>query len=200
MSDMKTIIISMALIISAGLCAMGQNADSATGSKKLFDYRWEVKLNLHLPALKPQAIQFTIVEFDPVKQFVKDVDLDYYKETQQAAKSKEEKEQERINFLYAFWDLLFNKVDGYNVFLLTNKGMTYVQTITNMDSLPAEPSKWLFSKVLFIKNKPYVYVIQLQPYQGAKLNCKLDKTNLISLDELFDENFKDKLQSENYVK
>jgi hypothetical protein len=176
---MKKITIIFCIIAFAGI-AKSQN--NQANSK----YNWSVNLTFSLPDLNPEAIQWAVVDFDPIEKFIKDFNHGYLEKVLQNAKSENERNQQILVSIEVGWNFLFRGVEGNNVFLLTNKGSGFSQ----VSDTKLAAKKWLVAKTFLIDGKPYCYAVPLNSENGANLQCRLDKTNMISLLDIFNDKIK----------
>jgi hypothetical protein len=169
---MKKFIILFCFIAFASIM---KSQDTLTNSK----YHWKVNLTFSLPDINPEAIQWSVVDFDPTEKFIKDFNLKYLESVLKEAKNENEKNMQIRISIEVGWDFLFKTVEGNNVYLLTNKGCKYMADITPITK------KWLISKTFTIDGKPYSFAVPLNAKNGANLECKLDKSNMISLLDIY---------------
>ena len=154
-----------------------KSQDSQANSK----YYWSVNLTFSLPELNPEAIQWAVVDFDPTEKFIKDFNHDYLEKVLKNAKSENERNQQIKVSIEVGWNFLFRGVEGNNVFLLTNKGTQFSQ----VSDINQATKKWLITKPFNIEGKSYCFAVPLNAENGAKLQCKLDKNNKISLLDIY---------------
>lgn len=147
---------------------------------------WQAKISFSLPELNPEAIQYAFVDFDPTETFVKKFNLTFLEESLIGAKDESEKTNITNASIESGWDFLFYTIKGSDVFLLTNKGTLIMADVT------AATKKWLISKTFYIGGKPYCFIVPLNTVDGAILECRLDKNNMVSLTEIFQNKIKTK--------
>jgi len=156
--------------------------DSKIQNSSQYENYWEIQIKFNLPELNPEAIQICWLEFDPIEEFNKTLNLDYLTESLKKAKDENEKTL-KINVLNKVtWDNLFNVVKGSEMYLLTNKGMILSSA---SDCKQPKNKKWLVTKVFNLDGKPYCYAIPFDLDNGSKLEVTLNKANLISLTDLY---------------
>jgi hypothetical protein len=163
---MKKIIILLCFIAFAGIAKSQDNAGGSTL------YHWNLSLSFSLPDLNPEAIQCSMVDFDPIEKFTNDFNL----------KSRESDDL-RVAFI---WDLLFKEVKGNEVFLMTTQGSFAIGEMADIP-IGEKPvtKKWLISKTFILDGKPYCFAVPLDAENGANLSCKLDKSNMILLLDIY---------------
>jgi hypothetical protein len=161
------------LLALASLGAKSQTDDPS------YDNTWQVAISFHLPALKPQALQYTYVDFDPTGAFMQSFDKNLLENALKGVKE----EKNRIATINAFieigWDMMFNKVKGGDVWLLTSKG-----SWTMADVSPVT-KKWLISKVFYLHGKPYCFMFPIDAGAGDKQKVVLNKHTMISLADVY---------------
>jgi hypothetical protein len=175
---MKKIILLFALIAFTSICLKGQNTQSTT------IYQWQVDISLKMPELTPEVIQYSIVDFNPLEKFIKEFNSDYLVTVLNAAKDEKEKKAQINISIEVGWDFLFYTVKGSDVFLLNNKGAIFSQSSVDSNTYK-NAKKWLISKSFIIDGKPSCFAIPLNVDNGAKLKCVLNKSNMISLTEIY---------------
>jgi hypothetical protein len=152
-------------------------------------YEYRIKIITHIPATDRHSIQLAFLDFNPKEQFNKKFSTENLKETPKSAKTDEEKNVERTIFLMVNWDVMFKKVTGDNLFFMNDKDTTGYGATRGM--FAGHPKNiWLTSKSFTINGKPYCYVIPFTVSNGSDLSCKLDSSNLISLNNLYLERVK----------
>jgi hypothetical protein len=175
---MKKLVLLFSLVAFSSMCLKGQNNQSST------IYQWEVEISFSLPKLTPEGIQYSVVDYNPIDTFIKDFNSEYLDNELKTAKDEKEKKCQINISIQVGWDHLFSTVKGSDVFLLTNKGATFSQ-LSDDSNTYHKVKKWLISKTFLIECKPYCFVIPLNTENGAKLKCELNKNNMISLTEIY---------------
>lgn len=183
---MKAEILTLFTIMTfATIITFGQKKDTVTTRiAQQYDYSWQLTISFDLPGLNPEAIQVSMLDFNPTDKFEKDFDKAYLNE--KLAKSKDEKEKTMYTNaeIEMTWDRFFNTVKGNDVNLLTKEGIILSQVVTG-DCAPKKMTKWLTSKVFIIDGKPYCYAVPFDFDNGAVLKVTLNESNLISLTDLY---------------
>jgi hypothetical protein len=178
----KLIILSVMTFMSFALSAQTKN-DSTNRISTNYKTHWSVKINFDLPALDPEAIQIAWLDFDPTVKFNSKFNTAYFGTQLRNAKDAKEKEMRIRIGCEVIWNLLFDVVKGSEMYLLTKQG--------NMLSVASDYSqpkikKWLVSKEFMLDNKPYAYAVPIELENGSKLEITLNKSNLISLADLYE--------------
>jgi hypothetical protein len=154
------------------LASLGAKSQQATGT-------WQANITFSLPELKPEAIQYSFVDFDPMEAFIKKFDKSAADDAIKNAKTEDGKNMTLNAWIEAGWDFLFYNIKGNDVWLLTNKGSV------NMADVTSATKKWLISKTFYLDNKPYCFSLPINATIGAKQDCHLDKNNMISLMDVY---------------
>lgn len=178
---MKKYIILFCFIAFASI---GKSQDNQANSK----FNWSVNLTFGLPDLNPEAIQWAVVDFDPIEKFINDFNHKYLEKVLENAKSENERNQQILVSIEVGWNFLFRGVEGNNVFLLTNIGSKFSQ----VSDTKLATKKWLIAKTFIIDGNPYCFAVPLNAENGANLQCKLDKSNKISLLDIYNSKIKPK--------
>jgi beta-lactamase regulating signal transducer with metallopeptidase domain len=156
------------------------NEKIATNFQK-YASQWQVKINFSLPELDPEAIQIAWLNFDPSVNFNLKFDTAYLGKQLRLAKDEKEIRMRINSYCEVMWNLLFKEVKGSEVYLLSKQG-SMISMVS--DNIEPKTKKWLVSKVFYLENKPYAYAIPLELENGSKLVVSLNKSNLVSLDDL----------------
>ena len=178
----KLIILSVMTFMSSMIFAQTKN-DLTTKISTNYKTYWELNIKLDLPALDPEAIQIALLDFEPTEKFNLKFNMTYLEKQLKIAKDEKEKEMIINVECMVIWDLLFEKVKGSEMYLLTGQG-----TVLSRSANYSQPKMkiWLVSKEFMYNNKPYAYAIPLELENGSKLEITLNQSNLISLTDLYD--------------
>ena len=127
--------------------AEGDNQSQKTGAPS-----WTLWLDLEMPALVPPVVQWAIFDEDPVPGFTERLEgLDDLSEKQVAqTEDAAMKDAMRSSHLKAAWDLVFEKVPGNQVYLVTERPGT---SHTHASTGPVG-RKWIATKAVDIDGKP----------------------------------------------
>lgn len=179
---MKTrIIIIIALTLLSSLTIGQTIKDTTDQNKSSQDGTWEVDIKFDLPSLDPEAIQIGWFTYDPTYKFNFTFDNDYLNKQLKNAKDEKEKEISINAQIDYTWNNLFDIVKGSELYLLTKTGAMVKET--NCEQSKAY--KWLVSKVFYIEDKPYAYIIPIKILNNSKQVVILNKDNLTSLMDLY---------------
>lgn len=150
---------------------------------------WKIKIIADMPSTDRHSIQFAILDFNPKEKFVKEFSIEYLKDNLKVTKTDEEKNLKIISAIMVNWDILFKKVTADKLYLLNEKDTNYYWATEGKLNSHSK-YVWLASKSFTIGGKPYCYVVPFVVSNGSNLSCKLDKSNLISLTEVYKEQIK----------
>ena len=147
-----------------------------------YENQWEIQIKLDMPELKPEAIQIAWLEFDPSEKFIKNFNFEILAENLKNAKDENEKTSYINSRQKSTWDKMFNVVKGDEIYLLTNNDL-FLSSVSNC----AQPKikRWMVSKTFTIDDKYYCFAIPIDLENGTKLVVTMNKTNLISLTDLY---------------
>ena len=154
--------------------------------------RWQretcqLDIDLDMPSLELQAVQFAILDKDPVPDFIAQAKNMQYYDRQQLKKADNEarKEQVREIQMISTWDGGFRKVTGNCLGVLTklpNAGL-----FTNYVSCGGPAGKkWIATKTVNIKGKAVCWCIPVEATPGKEINVTLNKNNTFDLRTVFD--------------
>ena len=110
---------------------------------------WQMTMDLDTPNLVPPAVQWTVLDKDPVPGFknrVKKMHV-YYRKQLERAKDKAKKELARSSQMKVSWDMGFKEVTGDKVYLLTSApGVSH-----GFSSNTPDGKKWIVRNIVRIK-------------------------------------------------
>ena len=180
---MKTRLIILTVLTAFSVITFAQTkTGTLTQGTSGQDFYWQIKVNFELTTLDPEAIQIGWIDADPTESFSQKFNMAYLTDKIKNAKDDKEKEMHINVEIDVTWNNLFSVVKGSDIYLLTKSGMTLAQSGT---CAHLKTKKWLVSKVFYLDNKPYAYAIPFDIENGSKLEVTLDKSNLISLIDLY---------------
>lgn len=178
---MRTKMSILVVLTTLSLMTFAQTKDS-TLANQVYMHSWQASVKFDLPALDPEAIQVGLFEFDPIEKFTKNFDMTYLREQLKKAKDEKEKALYINSSIKVQWDNLFDIIKGSDLYLLTKNGFWLG---TTSECSQPKTKKWFVSKLFLLDGKPYCYAVSLEIENGSKLEVTLDKTNLISLTDLY---------------
>jgi hypothetical protein len=155
---------------------------------------WRITLKLDTPNLVPPAVQWTVLDKDPVPGFgarVKQMQ-GYHKKQLEGVDDKAKKELIRSSQMTVDWDLGFKEVTGDHVYLVTSApGVHHV-----LGSNAPGGKKWVVTKIVQIKGNPVCWCLPVTVETGRETQVTLTENNMLDLESAFDkamgESIKDK--------
>ena len=148
---------------------------------------WQVSIDLDAPSLTPQAVQFAIIDKDPVAAFAAQAKRMQSYSRQQLAKAENEarKEQLRNVDMTVGWDSGFKGVTGDNLWLLTKVPGSFSSHVISSNS--RDGKKWVVTKTVQIKGKPVCWCLPVDLKTGEQAKITLSESNVFDLRAAYDE-------------
>lgn len=145
---------------------------------------WQMTMNLETRNLNPPAVQWTVLDKDPIPGFYDRVKRmkGYYIERLAQAEDDTDKELNRSSQMTVSWDLGFEEVTGDKVYLLTRAR----KNSQGYSSNAPDGKKWIVTKVVQIKGKPVCWCIPVTVETGKEIIIKLTGDNIFDLESAFD--------------
>lgn len=140
---------------------------------------WQMGIALDAPDVVPPAVQWAVMDHDPVPGFTARVkQMKGYALGQIGkAKNKEDKEIARTASMTVQWDAGFEDVKGSDLYLLTSAPGRYC----TFSSGGAGGKKWIVTKIVSIKGKPACWCLPVEVTPGRKVQVTLTEDNLFDL-------------------
>ena len=180
---MKTKLILLVALTTLSMMAVAQTKDTIRIQKaQNYMYKWEVKIRLDLQALNPEEIQIGMLKFDPAEKFMQNFNMSYLAGLLKMAKNDTEKTVQINSGIKVVWNNLFADVRRSELYLL-KKDVFVLSTLA--DYTKPKTKIWLVSKMFYLNDKPYCYIIPMDLENGSKLEFTLNTTNLTSLTDLY---------------
>ena len=180
---MKTKLILLVALTTLSMMAVAQTKDTVRIQKaQNYKYKWEVKIRLDLQALNPEEIQIGMLKFDPAEKFMQNFNMSYLAGLLKMAKNDTEKTVQINSGIKVEWNNLFADVRRSELYLL-KKDVFVLSTLA--DYTKPKTKIWLVSKMFYLNDKPYCYIIPMELENGSKLEFTLNTTNLTSLTDLY---------------
>ncbi|MFV1981251.1 MAG: hypothetical protein ACC655_08875 [Rhodothermia bacterium] len=155
---------------------------------------WHMTLNLDTPNLVPPAVQWTILDKDPVPGFrarLKKMRA-YYQKQLERADNEAKKEVIRSSQMIVSWNLGFKAVTGNEVYLLTSApGVSHSLSSNNPDG-----KKWIATKIVRITGKPVCWCIPVKVKIGERTQVSLTEENMFDWELAFDKTMRGSSHSE----
>ena len=145
---------------------------------------WQIALDLDSPNLVPAAVQWTVLDNDPLADFSDRVraSRNHYHAQLSEASDDTRKNLIRSSQVRVNWDLGFRQVTGDKVYLLTSApGVAHVVS----SNAPAG-KKWIVSKIVHLNGAPACWCIPVDVETGKKVHVTLDEKNMFDLTAAFD--------------
>ncbi len=146
---------------------------------------WQMTLNLDTTNLVPPAVQWTVLDKDPVPGFrarLKKAQAYHRKWLEQAG---DEANNEAICSaqMTTSWDLGFKDVTGDKVYLLTTApGVSH-----SFSSNGPDGRKWIVTKIVRIKGKPVCWCIPTDVKTGKQIEVTFGEKNVFPLEAVYGE-------------
>jgi hypothetical protein len=149
--------------------------------ERVMNSTWRMDVDLDTPKLKPPAVQWTVLDKDPVPGFRSRVGSmrGYHRKRLAQAENESEKEMIRSSQMRVSWDLGFKQVTGDKVYLMTSAR-------SSLGSNSPDGKKWIVTKVVDIKGKPVCWCIPVKVKTGESIEITLTEDNQFDLESAFD--------------
>ena len=147
---------------------------------------WQMGLDLDMPSLIPQAVQYAIFDKDPVPAFVAKVKGMQGHSRQEVEKADSEGGEEQLHAIQmkVAWDLGFREVTGDNLYLLTKFPGKFAKT-SMMSNAPGG-KKWVVTKTVAIEGKPVCWCIPVEvKFAGPRIDVIFSKSNTFALEAVY---------------
>lgn len=172
----STLKVLSVIILALTFTQYGQSQEKTEKIKR--DY-WSLSVSLDVPELKPQALQYAIVDFDPIAQYkVKLKGRAQFLLNMFSKSTNEEEKQKRIkSSMNYYWDAIFDKIDGTQLYMMGDK--------TSFSSNEQIQRKWFITKITKLNENSICWCIPFYPVAGYDTSITLTKDNLCDLTEAF---------------
>jgi hypothetical protein len=141
---------------------------------------WQMRLQLNMPNLEPAAIQWAVLEENPIPGYRQRLEVvkDAYKKSLVEATEQDKQTVKRSQMLAA-WDKGFYQVTGDRVYLLTEKpGHSFA-------SNEEAGMKWIVTKVIYVDEVPVCWVIPVKVEIGKSIDVEFSNDNVFDLTEIY---------------
>ncbi len=158
----------------------------------LKDSTWQIRPSLNMPDLDPEAVQFAVLDFDPIDAYRKALTLDAEKIQKDIGEEKNTLQRGlriRVHMTGA-WDRLFNAVAGDQVHLLVPSTSKKYESIVRSFVVSSNSSpgrKWVATKVVYKEDEPLCWCIPVEAVIGTSVDVELQVGNLLDIKSLFKE-------------
>ncbi|MGA2063010.1 MAG: hypothetical protein ABSG67_21260 [Thermoguttaceae bacterium] len=139
---------------------------------------WRITLNLDAPNLAPPALQWAVLDKDPVPGFRARIKMSqgFYQTQLDQAKNEAQKELLRSVQMTVNWDLGFREVTGDQLYLLTG-----APGGNSLSSSGLAGKKWIVTKIVRIKEKPVCWCLPVEVKTGEPIKVTLTEDNVFDL-------------------
>ena len=140
---------------------------------------WHINVELDMPGPEPQAVQYAILDSDPVPRFeghLRHLKKVFAEQAGKGGQSKQLREDRTANI----WDIGFSDVRGDQLWLLTKFLRGGLGS-----TLPAG-KKWIVTKIVHIDGKPVCWCIPVEVKKGGQINVALNQGNTFDLKAAYD--------------
>jgi beta-lactamase regulating signal transducer with metallopeptidase domain len=143
---------------------------------------WRMAVSLRATNQLPSAVQWAIVDHDPVPAFkarLKKLRW-IYREQLRRAKNGAAKENTRKGWMTVQWDSGFKEISGDRLYLLTSD---HLHPLT---SNGPDGKKWVVTKVRMTKGKPVCWCVPVELKYGEEVKVTLTEKNVLDLGAAID--------------
>ncbi len=147
---------------------------------------WQIQLHLDMPSLEPGAVQYAVLDKDPVPGYIAQIKLlrKFHNQQLEQADTKTMERPGGVAQMKTDWDNGFKDVTGENLYLLTKKG-------TELSSNGPVGQKWVVTRTVDIEGRPVCWSIPTEVKTGEKNDLTFDKSNTFDLQTLYDKVMKE---------
>lgn len=138
-----------------------------------------------MPDLIPPAVQWTVLDEDPVPGFKERVEkmATFYRKRLRDANDPERAKIIRQSQMEVSWDLGFESVTGDKVYLLTSAP----NVSHSLSSNAPAGKKWIVTKTVNVKGEPVCWCLPVATEIGKMIEVTLAEDNTFDLAGTFDE-------------
>lgn len=142
---------------------------------------WSVDFRLEHSILFPPAVQWTVVDQDPVQGFIDRVSATRAQNAKDIDSAKTERKRRLLRSVQMMvdWDRGFKSVSGDKLYLMTDSPSTFTS-----DS--HDGKKWIITKVVTIQEEPTCWCIPVETQKGTKLKVTLTDTNTFDISSAYE--------------
>lgn len=153
---------------------------------------WRIHPQLNMRELNSRAVQFAVLDSDPVEQFKKSLlqNRERFRKELEAERDTSRRELTKRAHMTATWDGLFRAITGDHVYLLApdnSASKELMATVTLISSNTPAGRKWFTTKVGHIKNSPVCWCIPQDVSVGKSTQVTLEKNNMLNLQAIYRE-------------
>lgn len=177
-----------ALILLVVLLAALSTSVASAQDKQLEEWKkstWRIAIDLDMPDLIPPAVQWSVLDEDPVPGFKERVEkmATFNRKRLQDATDPERAKMIRQSQMEVAWDLGFKSVTGDNIYLLTSAaGVSH-----SFSSNAPAGKKWIVTKTVNVKGESVCWCLPVETEIGKGIEVTLAGDNAFDLAATFDE-------------
>jgi len=154
------------------------------------DSTWQIHPRLNMPESNFNAVQFAVLDSDPVEQFKKKLlhNRERFRKEIDAEREPSSREMIKRAQMTATWDGLFRAVHGDQVYLLTPaKSKELMAKATLVSSNSPAGRKWFTTKVEYRENSLKCWCIPTDLTVGKSAEIELAKDNMFNIQHVYHE-------------
>ena len=145
---------------------------------------WRIAIDLDAATLDPAAVQFAILDEDPLATFNAEIKkmYAYYHDHEQQAENAQLKKIQRTSAMTVSWNAGFRKVTGSELYLLTG-GAAHSQM---MSSNGRAGKKWIVTKTVNAEGTLTCWCLPVEVKKGKSIHVTLTEKNAFDLEKAYD--------------
>lgn len=145
---------------------------------------WRIAIDLDAANLDPPAVQFAILDEDPLPAFNAEIKRmhDYYHDREQQAENERLKKIQRTSAMTVSWDAGFRKVPGNELYLLTGGAANSHM----MSSNGRGGKKWIVTKTVSADGTLACWCLPVEVKKGNLIRVTLTDKNAFDLEKAYD--------------
>lgn len=141
---------------------------------------WGIVIDLEMPGLGPQAVQYTVFDKDPVPGYIAQVKRSQNVNRQQLSQAADDasRDQFRVVQMDVAWDRGFKEVTGDDLWLAKKTSESSSNTLT---SNSPDGKKWVATKAVIVKGKLVCWCIPIEVKTGEQVEISFNERNVFDL-------------------
>ncbi len=153
---------------------------------------WHIRPALNMPDLDPDAVQFAVLDSDPIQSFRKSLvqNRETFRKTLEAEPDPNRRNLLKTSQVTTTWDQLFKATTGDQIYLLTpsqsKRNQSLARTLLISSNAPAG-RKWVTTKVAYRDQQPICWCIEVDTAIGREIQVELRSENSVHLKQLYDQ-------------
>jgi len=153
---------------------------------------WQIRPVLNMPELDPEAVQFALLESDPIKEYKTSLQQNRERFRREIEEEMDPSKKGMIRRIHmtVTWDRVFRTAHGDEVYLLVPSRSRKNQSLfraTVLSSSDSNGQRWLTTKITTIGDTPVCWCIPVQAAVGGSMLVELRKENVFDLQSLYRE-------------